>query len=370
MRTSIAVAAVVVLAFGPAPHATATPPGCGAQVLLPDCAGVPDYEYADVAGHQVAVVRPRFVVEVRRGAGGSWGSELVAVPGPCAYYRVWTGAWMYDWPAPELLQRTHPASHDAFIDYARHRLTRIVLPNGIGSIEPDTDQSGDDRFGHIGSSLGVSFGEVAAHRGDNVGYWWIYQCSIAAYAGLKAYPPETVRREFLRWHSQVAPWRFWRPGEEDPPVITLDRLLIPDVVAAAVGPLNVEAAPPLDRNVVAFPTWVWESADSRGPVEVRTGSITARAVPGPLRLAGPLPSTVDTSGFGCAGGGTPFPYDRRPEDSETDCTLLFHAPLTGTTIRFAQHWRVSIQGVPAGSFDRTSQAYLLHAREMQVTSGR
>ena len=354
---------------------------CDAEVLRPECSGVPQYDYENVFGHRVAVVRPRIVVDVRRGPDGAWGTERVAVPGPCAYYRVWTGAWMYDWPAPEVIRRAFPDAHDAFIDYPPRYLGRIVLPNGIGSIEPDTDQSGDDAYGHIGSSLGVTFDQVAAHRGDDIGYWWIYECSIERYAGLKAYPPERIRQKFLQWHAQVPTWQFWRPGQENPPDIPPDPDLVLLILQGAVNPLAVEFAPKPPQSIVNLLTWVWVADSSRGPVEIRvTGggrTITGRATADPLRLAGAAPPTVDAGRLRCADSGVRYPAGGHLPDSATDCGLGFRAATprgaAGPTLRFTQRWTLTLDGVavppPAGIVDRTSPPYRFDVHETQVEVG-
>lgn len=354
---------------------------CEVALLRPECGGFPQYEYAVVDGHRIPVVRPRMIVDVRRGT-EPWGTERIAVPGPCAYYRVWTGAWMYDWPAPQQIRDRFPNDHDAFIDYAARTIGRIIMPNGIGSIEPDTDQSTRDKFGHIGSNLNVTFDEVEAHRGDDTGYWWQYACSIEQFAGLKAFPPERIRRKFLEWHAQAPMWRFWQPGQEAPPDIPADPDLVPLILANVINPLAVDFAPRPQQSMVNLLTWAWQDPASRGPVAIRvTGggrTIAGLAQPGPLELTDHRPGAGDTaadlSRLRCATGG--MPYVPRAPDSATDCGLRFDAPTprgaAGPVLRFAQRWRLSVGGVPvpgpAGIVDRGSPAYTFTVREAQTAN--
>jgi hypothetical protein len=348
--------------------------GCDVSLLRPECAGFPQYEYALVDGHRIPVVRPKMIVDVRRG-NGAWGTERLVVPGPCAYYRVWTGAWMYDWPAPREIRERFPDDHDTFIDYQARTVGRIILPDGLGGVEPDTDQSTDDKFGHMGSNVNVTFGEVEAHRGDNTGYWWQYLCSVEQFAGLKAFPPARIRAKFLEWHAQAPAWRFWQPGQEDPPAIPADPDLAELILANAVNPLRVDFAPRPPDSMVNLLTWTWVDPSSRGPVRIRvTGggrTILGAAQAGPLRLAdarGP----VDLSALHCAAGGTP--YAGRMPDTATDCGLKFAAPTpqraTGPVLTFEQQWRLSLGGVPVpgapGIVDRRSPAYPFTVREAQA----
>jgi hypothetical protein len=359
---------------------------CDVALLRPECAGFPQYEYANVDGHRIPVVRPRMIVDVRRGPDGAWGTERLAIPGPCAYYRVWTGKWMYDWPAPQRIRDRFPDAHDTFIDYRARTIGRIVLPNGIGSIEPDTDQSNQDRFGHIGSNLNITFDEVERHRGDDTGYWWQYECSVERFAGLKAFPPERIRQKFLEWHAQAPAWRFWEPGQEAPPDIPADPDIAREILAGVINPLQVDYAPVPADSMVNLLTWTWVDGAARGPVDIRITAggrtVTGRASAGPLRLAGAdqgalapgARTVVDTSGLVCASGGAP--YTAHAPDTATDCGVRFGAPTpraaAGPVLRFTQRWRLSLDGVPvpgtAGTVDRDSPAYTFTVREAQTAN--
>lgn len=365
-------------------------------IRYPDPAWNPDNHggaAAPILTAHVPAINEPVTIDAVGGPNGTLHKRLTR-PGPCSYYRTFDPKRIVEYPAPDQFKDAGVPATYWIPNIGKPPPTRsflnMQLPSGIGWVELphegfvrlDVRNGVTARYDST-IKLGyfkpdnvddVRYTTAWEHRNDSgKGWWWTYQCSFTRYnqvSNVAATPWELQVLDRLHAENPY-PWEFWRIGQENPPPPSRAPYPVPDLIKLAIPDLHVQSAPPPDAAEVKLRDSLWIRDDfARYPITVRDGGDTAVATPGPLQIAGGVPSGAPHD-FTCSDGGT-----RNPDGNlDTDCWIRFPRstpqghPLK---ITFRQTWRITLNGRPVAGADGTvtrQQAIDFTIRQTQATGG-
>lgn len=346
----------------------------------------------DYESFEVPAIRPLSYVEAWTGPDEEY--TRIPIEHPCTFVQTYSGGRMFEYPAKDqfrynAIPKAPRANYitDGSNPPASGSFHRLQMDRGIGSLEAPSQEVNSDAYGGTyRSRLNLSYERVYAHRGDEAGHWWAYQCIYDDYNGLTDYNdvPGWLQTKLTELHLQLGPgydsaanvpltpyqnlWRYWQDGQEAPPTVEPPVLPPDDYAELAVPDLDLDFAPVRSKTQVRFPTWLWVENEVSGyPIRIQANGDTIVAEPQPLEVEG-LPDGSDEE-LACTGGGEVWTGDR---DAETDCSVQFgQGTPEGEKLKltFTQRWKITVNGDPIGDEVERTAAYNFRVRSSQSAGG-